>query len=208
MQDAIFSPPLSAYRPNPKRMQIGVLASGNGSNFEALVEASRGGVLNADMSVVVCNRPGAGVIERANRLGVACVVVNHHDFASREAFDAAVAAELADYGVAWVAMAGWMRVATSALLRPFAGRMLNLHPSLLPAFRGAHAVRDALDAGVKVAGCTVHHVIEALDAGPVVAQAAVGVDVADDHDSLTRKINALEHVLYPRALAWAMSRDD
>lgn len=208
MQDAIFSPSLEHFRPNLRRVRVGVLASGDGSNFEALYRAVEAGVLNAEIAVLVCNAPGAGVVGRARRLGVAAVEIDHRGFDRREDFDAEVAEALRRADAEWVAMAGWMRVSSSPLLEAFAGKLLNIHPSLLPSFRGAHAVRRGLEAGVRVAGCTVHQVVEELDAGPIVAQAALGVLEGESLESLKRRIQALEHVLYPRALARAISDGD
>jgi len=185
---------------------LAVLASGSGSNFEQLVRAARGDEFDVEIGGLVCNNPGARCLERAERLGVSARVVDHREFETREAFDAEVVGALEDLDAGWVAMAGWMRIATPRLLEPYRDRIVNLHPSLLPAFRGARAVEDALEAGVRMTGCTVHLVTEAVDAGPIVAQAAVPVREDDDVETLQNRIHEAEHWLFPRATALAISR--
>ncbi len=204
MLDAIFSPALAKMNANRRQVRMAVLASGNGSNFEALVEATQTGVLNAVVAMVVCNNPRAGVIERAARLGVASAVVDHRDFVTRAEFDEAVVAVLKDADVEWVAMAGWMRIATAGLLGPFSGRIVNLHPSLLPSFPGYNAIGQSLNAGVNIVGCTAHIVSEELDSGPILAQAAIAIEVGEPIERVADRIHALEHAMYPRAVARAI----
>lgn len=205
MLEAIFSPALSKMGANRHRVVVAVLASGSGSNFEAIVDATRSGVLNAVVGVVVCNNPGAGVIERAARLGVPAVVVDHRAYATRAEFDAAVAAALKAAQVEWVVMAGWMRIATTKLLGPFSNRIVNLHPSLLPSFPGYDAIGQSLRAEVKIVGCTAHIVSEELDSGPILAQAAIAVEDGESVDAVSARIHELEHMMYPRAVAHAIS---
>lgn len=186
---------------------IAVLASGRGSNLAAICAAIDAGELDARVALVICNVEGAGVIARAHALGVACCVIPHRGFpGGRAAHDAAVADAVEASGARWIIMAGWMRIATSALLDRFPDRILNLHPSLLPAFRGRDPQQQALDAGARITGCTVHIVTEALDAGPIVAQAAVIVDPDDNVESLSTKIQAAEHLLYPLAIQALLSQ--
>ncbi|MEZ4450244.1 MAG: phosphoribosylglycinamide formyltransferase [Nannocystaceae bacterium] len=194
-------PPLTAAAP----VRLGILASGSGSNFAAIADAAAAGDRNFTVVGVVCNVPGARVLERAADRGIPTRLVEHRAFASREAFDAAVAAALRELGAAWVAMAGWMRIATPTLLGAFPDRILNIHPSLLPAFRGMHAVEQALAAGVRIAGCTVHVVRPAVDDGPIVGQAAVPVLDGDTADALHQRIHAAEHALYPLAIERALA---
>ena len=204
----LYSPPLDEYQPNTRRVRIGVLASGSGSNFEVIVEAARSGVINADIVTLVFNNPGAKVEERARRLGIPSSLVNHREFGAREEFDRAIVESLIASEVEWVVMAGWMRISTGALLGAFPDRVVNLHPSLLPSFRGSSAVKDALEAGVKVTGCTVHLVRLKVDDGPIVGQAALTVDENDDVASLHQRIHEIEHVLFPRAIARAIELGD
>lgn len=181
-------------------MRVGVLASGSGSNFEALTAALNVAGSPARVEVLVCNVPGAGALARAERLGVSSVVAAHRDFAGREAFDAQLVELLRDRGIELVCLAGYMRLVSSTFLRAFPARVLNLHPALLPSFPGLHAVRQALDAGVRVTGCTVHFVDEGTDTGPIIAQAAVPVLPGDDEASLGARVHAAEHRLYPAAV--------
>lgn len=177
-------------------MNVGVIASGTGSNFQALVEA-----LEVDDSakviVLVCNVPGAAVLERARTLAVPSVVMDHRQWPSREAFDDALVAELKSRHVELVCLAGYMRLLTPRFLGQFPRRVINVHPALLPAFPGVRAVRQAIAAGVRVAGCTIHFVDEGADTGPIIAQAAVPVLPDDDEASLAARIQQQEHRLLP-----------
>jgi phosphoribosylglycinamide formyltransferase-1 len=177
-------------------MRVGVLASGSGSNFQALVEGLRG---EPSVSVVtlVCNVPGARALERAKTLNVPSVLLEHKAAPSRAAFDAQLVQALQDAQVDLVCLAGYMRLITPVFLRAFPGRVVNLHPALLPSFPGLHAVKQALDAGVKVTGCTVHFVDEGTDTGPIIAQAAVPVLPGDDEATLAARISEQEHRLFP-----------
>lgn len=185
--------------------RLAVLASGSGSNFAAIADAAASGGMPYAVCGLVYNVPGAYVATRAAERGIPARLCEHRGRRSREEFDAAVVEELRALGAEWVAMAGWMRIATPVLLDAFADRVLNLHPSLLPSFKGLHAVEQALAAGVKISGCTVHVVRPAVDDGPIVAQAAVPVLAGDDPASLVARIHAAEHVLYPRAIAVAIA---
>ena len=185
-------------------IKLGVLASGNGSNFEAIMTAINRSELKAMVKVVICNNPGATVLERAARWSIPAVLLNHREFESRESLDQAIVETLTNYDVDWVIMAGWMRRVTQHLIDAFSGRLLNIHPSLLPSFTGLHAVRQALDARVKLAGCTVHHVELAVDSGPIVMQAAVPVLPDDTEASLQARIQRQEHRIYPAAIALAV----
>lgn len=190
-------PPARPDAPTP----LAVLASGRGSNLAAICAAIDAGELDARVALVICNVEGAGVIARARSLGLPCRVIPHRGFpGGRAAHDAAVADAVEASGARWLIMAGWMRIATDALLDRFPGRILNLHPSLLPAFRGRDPQQQALDAGARITGCTVHIVTADLDAGPIVAQAAVVVAPDDNVESLSTKIQAVEHIIYPRAI--------
>ena len=177
-------------------LRLAVLASGSGSNFQALVEALDDEP-RLQVVLLIVNRPGCGAEQRAQQLKIPCQQIDHTRFDSREAVDAAVVQALQAAGVELVVMAGWMRIVTPALISPFEGRLLNIHPSLLPAFRGMHAIRQALAAGVSQTGCTVHEVVEDVDAGPVLGQQAVAIEANDDEASLSARIHAAEHQLLP-----------
>ena len=181
---------------------LGVLASGGGTNFQAILDAIAAGTLDARVGVLVTNVPGAGAIERASKAGVEVVVLDHRRYDGRPAFDAAVVEALRARGVELVVLAGFMRLLTPVLLDAFPMRVVNIHPALLPAFPGIHSQKQALDYGVRVTGCTVHFVDGGTDTGPIVAQAAVAVRDDDDEESLRLRILAREHELLPRVLQW------
>jgi len=186
-------------------MKVGVLASGGGSNLQALIDRWKAGTLApAELVVVGANVEGCQAVERGHKAGIATFVLSHKSFAAREDFDRALVAELRNRGVELVVLAGFMRVLTSAFLDAFPQRVVNIHPALLPAFPGTHAQKQALDYGVKLAGCTVHFVDAGTDTGPIIAQAAVPVLPSDDESSLGQRILAEEHRLLPavvRAIA-------
>ena len=176
-------------------MRVAVLASGSGSNFQALIDAG------VKIVVLICNVPGAGCLERAKAAGIEAVVLDHKTFGSREAYDEAVVGELKKRQVQLVCLAGFMRLLTPKFLAAFPHAVINVHPSLLPAFPGAHSAKQALDYGVKVTGCTVHFVDEGTDTGPIIAQAAVPVLEGDDEGALQKRIQVEEHRLFPTVVA-------
>ena len=181
--------------------RIAVLISGRGSNLQALIDAIAAKTLDATIAVVISNITGAQGLERARVAGVPAVTLPHRDYASRDAFEAALVAELRSYDVALVCLAGFMRLLGRTYLDAFGERTLNVHPSLLPAFPGVDAQRQALEHGVKVAGATVHFVTGELDGGPIVMQGAVPVRDDDTAASLAARILEVEHKIYPEAVA-------
>jgi phosphoribosylglycinamide formyltransferase-1 len=181
-------------------LELGVLVSGNGTNLQAILDAIAAGTLDARVRVVVSNKPSVKALERAERAGVANRCIAHTAFASRESFDAALVSALHDAGASWVVLAGFMRVLTPVFLQAFSGKIVNIHPSLLPAFPGTNAQRQALDYGVKVSGCTVHLVDSGVDTGPILAQRAVAVRDGDDEASLSQRIHEAEHALLVESL--------
>lgn len=182
---------------------VAVLCSGGGTNLQALIDAAAAPQAPFRIALVVADRHVAGALDRARRHGIPHQVVLLRDHPDRAAYDHAVAEVLREAGVTWVCLAGWMKQVGPALLAAFPERVLNIHPSLLPAFPGLHAQQQAFDAGVRVAGCTVHLVDAGLDTGPIVIQAAVPVLPTDDAEALRFRILAEEHVIYPLALRWA-----
>ena len=177
------------------------MASGAGSNFEALVQACRNGTLQAEVVLLVVNNAGCGAQQRAERLGINCQLLDHRMQPSREQLDRALVGAFRSAAVDLLVMAGWMRVVTPTLINAFPERLINIHPSLLPSFRGLDAVGQALAAGVTLAGCTAHLVSEEVDAGRILVQAAVPVLPDDDHHSLSRRIHIQEHRILPLAVA-------
>ena len=181
-------------------LKLGVLVSGSGTNLQAILDAVANGSLDAEIRIVLSNVPDAKALERAALAQVKTAVLSHRDFASREAFDETLVQTLRDAGVQWVALAGFMRVLTPTFLHAFEGRIINIHPALLPAFPGAHGQRQAVDYGVKLAGCTVHFVDEGVDSGPIIAQRAVPVLDDDTESSLGERILEQEHQVYVEVL--------
>jgi phosphoribosylglycinamide formyltransferase 1 len=182
------------------RRRVAILISGRGSNMVSLIEAARGPDFPAEIALVLSNRPDAAGLDRAREAGIATCVVDHKAHPTREDFEQAMDAALATHDIAFICLAGFMRVLTDWFVARWAGRMVNIHPSLLPLFRGTQTHRRALEEGVLVHGCTVHFVVPELDAGPIIAQAAVPVVPGDTEESLAARVIAQEHVLYPQAL--------
>lgn len=183
------------------RKRVGILISGRGSNMQSLAQSARRPDYPAEIVTVVSNRPDAPGLAWAAEHGLTTAVVDHEAFAAREDFESALHAALTAAGVELVCCAGFMRLMTAGFVRRWQGRMLNIHPSLLPAFKGLNAQGQALAAGVKIAGCTVHFVVSEMDSGPIVAQAAVPVADGDTPETLAARILTVEHKLYPHALA-------
>ena len=182
--------------------RIVILISGRGSNMEAIIERCAAEGWQARIAAVLSNRGDAAGLQFAAARGIATVVVEHRAYAEREAFDEALAAAIDRFEPDLVVLAGFMRVLGRAFVQRYAGRLLNIHPSLLPAFPGLHTHRRALEAGCKVTGATVHFVTEALDHGPIVMQSAVPVRAGDDEAMLAARVLATEHVIYPLAVRW------
>jgi phosphoribosylglycinamide formyltransferase 1 len=182
--------------------RIVILISGRGSNMRSIVQACAAERWPARVEAVIANRPDAAGLAWAAEQGIATAVVDHKTFASRDDFDAALARAVDAHAPDLVVLAGFMRILGAAFVRRYEGRMLNIHPSLLPAFTGLHTHRRAIDAGCKLAGVTVHFVTAELDHGPIVMQAAVPVLPDDDEEALSARVLAQEHVIYPRAVRW------
>ncbi|MFH6783188.1 MULTISPECIES: phosphoribosylglycinamide formyltransferase [Methylobacterium] len=187
------------------RARIGILISGRGSNMVSLLEAAQAPDYPAEIVLVASNRPDAAGLVRAAEAGLATEAVDHRAHPDRASFERALDEALRRHGVEFLVLAGFMRVLTPWFVEAWAGRMLNIHPSLLPLFRGTHTHAQALAAGVRVHGCTVHFVVPELDAGPIVAQAVVPVLPEDDEDRLSARVLVQEHRLYPAALALVAS---
>jgi phosphoribosylglycinamide formyltransferase-1 len=183
------------------KRRLAILISGRGSNMMALVAAARAPDYPADVVAIVSSRPDAAGLAWARAEGLPATLIDHKAYASREAFDAAVDRVLTEADVEMVALAGFMRIQSPQFVRKWQARQLNIHPSLLPAFKGLNPQAQALEAGVKISGCTVHFVTEDLDGGPIIAQTAVPVCEGDTAQSLAARILRAEHALYPQALA-------
>lgn len=183
-----------------KKKRVAVLISGSGSNLQALIDAAQDKNYPAEITLVISNNPRARGLGRAKSAGIESVVIDHREYKNRAAFDAAMQKELKQHAVDIVCLAGFMRLLSDDFVHSWQGRMLNVHPSLLPDFKGMHAVRDALAAGATQTGCTVHLVTPEMDSGPVLMQEKVDILRDDTEETLRARIHEQEHLLYPKAL--------
>ncbi len=181
-------------------LELGVLISGRGSNLMAILDAIDAGTLDARVRLVISNKKKAAGLAKAAERGIPTLAISHREHPTREAFDAALVAALREVGVDWVVLAGFMRIVTPVFLQAFPNRVVNIHPSLLPAFPGVDAQAQAVAYGVKVTGCTVHLVNEGVDTGPIIAQSTVPVEEGDDRDALADRLIVEEHRLLVEAL--------
>ena len=182
-------------------MNFAVLASGNGSNLQAIIDATKKGRIAGDLKLVISDKPDALALKRAETAGVKTVLfVNPKDFLSREDFDAELVAILKREKIGLIVLAGFMRILSPVFIKAFRHKIINVHPALLPSFKGAHAIQDALAYGVKVTGVTVHFVDEEVDHGAIIAQAAVEIKPEDTLGSLAERIHKAEHILYPKTI--------
>jgi len=179
---------------------IAVVASGRGSNFQAIIDAIKNGTIPAECVALITDNPKAYAIERAQKAGIPCRIIDYATFPSREVYERSLLASMQETGADLFVLAGYMRILGSSIVRAFPGKMINIHPALLPSFTGLHAQRQAVQHGVKVAGCTVHFVDESLDGGPIILQKCVPVLETDDEDALAERILEHEHVAFPEAI--------
>ena len=180
--------------------RIAVVASGRGSNFQAVTDAIRNGIIPAECVALITDNPKAYALERAKKAGVPCTIIDYATFPSREVYERALLIAMQETQADLFVLAGYMRILGSSIVRAFPGKMINIHPALLPSFTGLHAQRQAILYGVKLAGCTVHFVDESLDGGPIILQECVPVLDADDEDALAERILTHEHQCLPEAI--------
>lgn len=183
-----------------RKLRLGVLASGSGSNLQAIIDRCADGSIDAEIVLVLSNVPGAGALARAEKAGITTLLIDHRSFAERTDFDRAVVDALQAAGVDLVALAGFMRIISAPFIAAFPERIINIHPALLPAFPGLHVQRKAIEGGARFSGCTVHFVDGGVDTGPIIIQAVVPVLEDDDEASLSARILVQEHLIYPRAI--------
>jgi phosphoribosylglycinamide formyltransferase-1 len=181
-------------------MNLAVFASGRGSNFSAIARAIKQNKIKAKLRILVCDQPQALVIKRAQTLGVRVVLVKREDFSSRLGFEAAIIQRLKDYQIHLIVLAGFMRLLSPDFVKRYRNRIMNIHPSLLPAFKGAQAIREAFDSGVDSTGVTVHFIDEEVDHGPIILQQKIKISSKDTLASLEKRVHSLEHKLYPQAI--------
>lgn len=182
--------------------RLAVLISGSGTNLQAIMDAQKAGSLDAEITVVFSNRANAAGLERAAQAGIPTASLDHRDYPDREQFDQAMIEVLSPYAPDTVVLAGFMRILSAVFVRHYAGRLINIHPSLLPKYRGLNTHARALEAGDSEHGCSIHFVTEELDGGPVIAQAPISVQTNDTVDSLSKRVQQREHLLYPQVLQW------
>lgn len=183
-----------------KRVNLAIFASGQGSNFSAILKAIKQGKIKTGSVVLVCDKPEARVVLRAKKAKVAVILVKREDFAGRFDFETAIIQRLKSYKIDLIALAGFMRMLSPGFVRKYRNRIMNIHPSLLPAFKGSHAIKDALEAGVASTGVTVHFVDEEMDHGPVILQQEIRITNKDTLASFEKRIHSVEHKLYPQAI--------
>jgi phosphoribosylglycinamide formyltransferase 1 len=185
---------------NRKTLRLGVLASGGGSNLQSIIDGCADGSIAANIALVFSNNPQAGALERARQAGLTTLVIDHRAYEKRRDFDQAVVAALQEAGVELVVLAGFMRIISEVFLDAYPGRIMNIHPALLPAFPGLHVQRQAIEYGARFSGCTVHFVDGGVDTGPIIIQAVVPILDDDTEQTLAARILAQEHLIYPRAI--------
>ena len=181
-------------------MGIAVFVSGNGTNLQAIIDSVSCGEIKAKLALVVCNNPSAYAVERAKRAGIETFILSHRGFKSREDYDKEIIKKLRERDVNLIVLAGFMRLLSPYFVSRYRNKILNIHPALLPSFKGTHSIKDAFESGVKETGVTVHFVDEKLDHGPIILQEAVKIEEEDTLESLEEKIHRVEHKLYPRAI--------
>ncbi|MDP8264033.1 MAG: phosphoribosylglycinamide formyltransferase [Candidatus Aceula lacicola] len=181
-------------------MNFAVLASGNGSNLQAIIDAIKKKKIKANLNVVISDKKDAFVLKRALKAGIPTVVIDLKFFKSRASMDKAIVKELKGFGIDFVVLAGYMRILSSYFVKAYKNKILNIHPALLPLFKGAHAIRDAFDAGVKTTGVTVHFVDEKVDHGPIIAQESLRIKKGESLKSLEARIHKVEHKMYPKVI--------
>ncbi|MFT9597752.1 phosphoribosylglycinamide formyltransferase [Mesobacillus sp.] len=180
--------------------KIAVFASGSGSNFQAIAVAAQSGILNAEISLLVCDKPGAFSVDRAEMLNIPALVISPKSYPAKASYEAEILQKLISLEVEMIVLAGYMRLIGPTLLEAYEGKIVNIHPSLLPAFPGKDAIGQALAAGVEKTGVTIHYVDEGMDTGPIIASASVKVEADETRESLQKKIQRIEHSLYPEVL--------
>lgn len=199
----IISPEISEFRKFSPKLKIGVLASGKGTNFQELINLSEKGELDVDIKVLITNKDDAGCIKRAKSVKIPHKVIKGKDFLQKEQFELEIANTLIHYDVELVVMAGWMKIMSPFFINKFKNKTINIHPSLLPAYKGGSAIKDSILNGSKITGCSVHFVDEEVDSGSLIMQAALSIRDNDDIESLSKRIHMLEHKILPHSISHA-----
>ena len=198
---SLISPYSYDYPLFEQKIRLGILASGNGSNLEYIIKSIQKKQLNAEISILIVNNPNCLAIKKAIKYKIPYVIINHRDCKSRLEHDKLVMKKLEELSVELVVMAGWMRIVGEEIINKFNNRLINIHPSLLPSFKGIDAIQQAIDHKVTITGCTVHHVQEEVDSGSIIIQAAVPLKKQDSKETLKKRIQDMEHIILPLAIA-------
>ncbi len=199
----IISPEISEFRRFTPKLKIGVLASGKGTNFQELINLSEKGELDIDIKVLITNKDNAGCIKRAINSDIPHKIIRGKDFSQKELFELEIINTLISYDVELIVMAGWMKILTPFFISKFKNKIINIHPSLLPAYKGGSAIEDSILNGSKITGCSVHFVNEEVDSGSLIMQAALSIRDDDDIESLSKRIHMLEHKILPHSITHA-----
>ena len=199
----IISPEISEFRRFSPKLKIGVLASGKGTNFQELINLSEKGELDIDIKVLVTNKDDAGCIKRAESAKIPHKIIRVKDFSQNELFELEIVNTLIKSDVELIVMAGWMKIVSPFFINKFKNKIINIHPSLLPAYKGGFAIKDSLINGSKITGCSVHFVDEEVDSGSLIMQAALAIRDDDDIESLSKRIHILEHKILPHSVSYA-----
>ena len=199
----IISPEISVFRKFSPKLKIGVLASGKGTNFQELINLSEKGELDIDIKVLITNKDDAGCIKRAERVKIPHKIIRGKDFLQKEQFELEIINTLNNFDVELIVMAGWMKIVTPFFINKFKNKIINIHPSLLPAYKGGTAINDSILNGSKITGCSVHFVEEEVDSGSLIMQAALSIRDEDDIESLSKRIQILEHKILPQSISHA-----
>ena len=199
----IISPEISEFRKFSPKLKIGVLASGKGTNFQELINLSEKGKLDIDIKVLITNKDDAGCIKRAEKVKIPYKIIRSNDFSQKELFELEIINTLNNFDVELIVMAGWMKIVTPFFINKFKNKIINIHPSLLPAYKGGTAINDSIKNGSKITGCSVHFVEEEVDSGSLIMQAALSIRDDDDIESLSKRIQILEHKILPHSISQA-----
>jgi len=199
----IISPEITEFRKFSPKLKIGVLASGKGTNFQELINLSEKGELDIDIKILITNKEDAGCIKRAENFEIPHKIIRGRDFAQKELFELEIINTLNNFEVELIVMAGWMKIVTPFFINKFKNKIINIHPSLLPAYKGGSAIKDSILKGSKITGCSVHFVEEEVDSGALIMQAALSIRDDDDIESLSKRIQMLEHKILPHSISLA-----
>ena len=206
IDESLVSPFVSEIPLFEPKIKLGVLASGNGSNFEYIIKSIENNQLNAEISILIVNNPDCLAIKKAIKYNIPYVIINHRDCISREDHDKLVLHKLQEFSVELVVMAGWMRIVGEGLINKYINRLINIHPSLLPSFKGINAIQQAIDSQVKITGCTVHYVQKEVDSGSIIIQAAIAIKENESINKLKKRIQLMEHKILPIAIGIVANR--